>query len=89
MKTIAIDLGATSGRVMTITHTNGHFSLEENARFLNKTYTNDEGYLCWDFSYLLDNVINGIKKALKENPDVQSELILGVLIMVSLIRMAN
>lgn len=72
MKTIAIDLGATSGRVMTITHTNGHFSLEENTRFLNKTYTNDEGYLCWDFSYLLDNVINGIKKALKENPDVQS-----------------
>ncbi len=72
MKTIAVDLGATSGRVMTITHKDGCFSLEENARFLNKTYTDKDGYLCWDFSYLLTNVINGIKAALKENPDAEA-----------------
>ncbi len=72
MKTIAVDLGATSGRVMCIDHSNGRFFLEEDARFLNKTYTNSDGYLCWDFSYLLNNVIEGIKTALKKNPDAES-----------------
>lgn len=72
MKVIAIDLGATSGRVMTITHENHRFSYQENARFLNRTYTNNEGYLCWDFSYLFENIRNGILQALKENEDVGS-----------------
>ncbi len=72
MKTIAVDLGATSGRVMCIDHENGRFSLEENTRFLNKTYTDSEGYLHWDFSYLLKNVIDGIQEALKKNPDAKA-----------------
>ena len=57
MKVIAIDLGATSGRVMTITHENHHFSYQENSRFLNRTYTDENGYLRWDFpySFLLKN----------------------------------
>ncbi len=72
MKVIAIDLGATSGRVMTITHENRHFSYQENSRFLNRTYTDKNGYLLWDFSYLLENIKKGILAALKENPDAES-----------------
>lgn len=72
MKAIAVDLGATSGRVMCIDHSNGRFFLEEDARFLNKTYIDSNGYLHWDFQYLLNNVIGGIKTALIKNPDAES-----------------
>ncbi len=71
MKVIAIDLGATSGRVMTVTHENNTFSYVENARFLNKVY-DDNGTLRWDFEYLMENILSGIEKALKENPDIAS-----------------
>lgn len=72
MKAIAIDLGATSGRVMTITHENHLFSYQENSRFLNRTYTDKDGYLHWDFPYLFENIKKGILIALIENPDVES-----------------
>ena len=71
MKVIAIDLGATSGRVMTVTHENNTFSYVENARFLNKVYDDNET-LRWDFEYLMENILLGIEKALKENPDIAS-----------------
>ena len=71
MKVIAIDLGATSGRVMTVSHENHQFSYVENARFSNKVYQ-DNNTLRWDFSYLMENIITGIKKALMENPDIAS-----------------
>lgn len=72
MKVVAIDLGATSGRVMTVTHENHRFSYEENHRFPNRTYVDSEGYLRWDFAYLLENIKEGIKKALTQNPDIES-----------------
>ena len=72
MKVLAIDLGATSGRIMTITHINHQFSYEENARFLNKTYYDKDGYLRWDFDYLLNNIKEGIKVALAKNKDIES-----------------
>lgn len=72
MKVIAIDLGATSGRVMTITHANHCFSVEENARFLNRTYLDENGYLRWDFSYLFAQIKDGLFKALEKHPDASS-----------------
>lgn len=72
MKVIAVDLGATSGRVMTVTHESNRFSYEENHRFANKTYTDKDGYLRWDFAYLLENVKQGIKLALAKSPDIES-----------------
>ncbi len=72
MKVISVDLGATSGRVMTVSHENHRFSYEENARFANRVYEDKEGVLRWDFSYLLKNVIEGIQKALEKNPDIVS-----------------
>ena len=71
MKVLTIDLGATSGRVMTVTHDNHRLSYEENARFLNKV-KNENGMLRWDFPYLFNNIKDGIKKALSEHPDIAS-----------------
>ncbi len=71
MKVLTIDLGATSGRVMTVTHSNHHLSYEENTRFLNKV-KNEKGMLRWDFEYLFNNIKDGIKKALSEHPDIAS-----------------
>jgi len=72
MKVISVDLGATSGRVMTVCHEGHRFSYEENARFANRVYEDPDGVLRWDFNYLLTNVVQGIQKALEENPDVVS-----------------
>ncbi len=72
MKVIAVDLGATSGRVMTIAHENNIFSCKENLRFSNRVYADESDYLCWDFKYLLSNVIEGINLSLKENDDIAS-----------------
>lgn len=72
MKVISVDLGATSGRVMTVTLEGGKFSYVENARFLNKVYRAKDGVLRWDFPYLLSHVIEGIQKALEASPDALS-----------------
>ncbi len=72
MKVIAVDLGATSGRVMVVTHNSHRFSLEESARFPNRTYMDKKGYLRWNFSYLLNNIKKGIISALERHPDVSS-----------------
>lgn len=72
MKVISVDLGATSGRVMTVTHERNRFSYTENARFPNRVYKDKQGILRWDFGYLFSNVTEGIRKALKENPDASS-----------------
>jgi rhamnulokinase len=72
MKVISIDLGATSGRVMTVSYDGMKFSYAENARFANRTYLDKDNILRWDFSYLIRNVIDGVKKALEESPDAKS-----------------
>lgn len=72
MKVISIDLGATSGRVMTITYENNQFSYVENSRFENRTYLDEKDNLRWDFSFLMENVISGLKKALSSSDDIQS-----------------
>ncbi len=71
MKVISIDIGATSGRVMTVTEKDGIISYEENARFENRLVEKDDT-LYWDFPLLLNNIQNGLKKALAEHPDVKS-----------------
>lgn len=71
MKVIAIDIGATSGRVMTVEENDGKISYEENNRFLNRIYEEDDT-LYWDFNLLFNNIKEGIKLALEKNPDIQS-----------------
>ena len=72
MKVISIDLGATSGRVMIVSHDNHRFAYEEVKRFDNRTYLDEEGYLRWDFKLLFDNIVSGIRKALEKEEDISS-----------------
>ena len=71
MKVIAIDIGATSGRVMTVKEEGGKISYEENNRFLNRIYEENDT-LYWDFKLLFNNIKEGIKLALEKNPDIRS-----------------
>lgn len=71
MKCISVDIGATSGRVMTVTFENGRFTYEEDKRFVNRIYQDGET-LRWDFHLLLENIVSGIHEALKRHPDVVS-----------------
>ena len=71
MKCIAVDIGATSGRVMTVTYENGIFSYREDKRFVNRIY-DDGGTLRWDFPLLLDNIVSGIHEALRKDPAIRT-----------------
>lgn len=71
MKCIAVDIGATSGRVMTVTYEKNVFSYEENKRFVNRIYEKD-GILRWDFSLLLENIVSGIHAALEKHKGIKS-----------------
>jgi rhamnulokinase len=71
MKVIAIDLGATSGRVMTVSYQDGRFSYEENLRFPNRI-RKVQGRLVWDFSFLMDNIRNGLTVALLKSKDIRA-----------------
>ena len=72
MNVLCIDLGATSGRVMTINYNDGLLSYKENARFLNRVYRDKNNTLRWDFSYLFYHIIHGIKQAIHDNPNIDS-----------------
>lgn len=71
MKVISIDIGATSGRVMTVKLEAGIITYEENARFDNHLIEED-GYLYWDYPLLISNIRKGVKEALRKNPDCAS-----------------
>ncbi len=72
MKVISIDLGATSGRVMVVSEEQGKLSYKEAHRFPNRTYRNEQGTLCWDFYYLFNEVVDGIKAVLLNDDDISS-----------------
>ena len=61
-RVLAVDLGASSGRVMAGSIENGKILYEEMHRFKNSPKRVD-GVLCWDFDDLLYNVKLGIKKS--------------------------
>lgn len=66
----AIDLGATSGRVMVGTLTSGptpRLLLEQAARFPNSPIENDTG-LHWDLPTLLDEIRTGLNQAARQYP---------------------
>lgn len=62
LSVLAFDFGASSGRAMLATLTNGKIILEEVHRFENKPITID-GTLCWDIDTLFAQVKQGIKNA--------------------------
>ncbi|MCE3201404.1 rhamnulokinase [Paenibacillus sonchi] len=61
-KHIAVDIGASSGRLVLGTLQEGKLSLEEIHRFSNG-FTERDGSCFWDIDYLLDQIIVGLRQA--------------------------
>ena len=58
---LAVDIGASSGRHMLASVSNGKIQLEEIYRFKN-LLTEKNGHLCWDLDRLFNEIKTGIKK---------------------------
>jgi len=76
MKVLAIDLGASSGRLI-LGEYNGSFSLTEIHRFENIPIENIEGqqlpgHLHWDIETIFGEIKTGIKKCARLSHDIQS-----------------
>ena len=67
----AVDLGATSGRVMIGRVGPGELSLSAVARFPNGPVERPDG-LHWDIDALHDHVVDGLAAAVREDPGVAS-----------------
>jgi rhamnulokinase len=63
LRLAAVDLGATSGRVMVGTVGSGRLALEETHRFPNGPVRHQDGSLRWDISRLYREVLAGLRAA--------------------------
>lgn len=61
-KHIAVDIGASSGRLVVGTLSDGKLALEEIHRFSNG-FTEREGSCFWDIDYLFGQIISGLQRA--------------------------
>ncbi|MDE6966687.1 MAG: rhamnulokinase, partial [Clostridiales bacterium] len=68
---LAIDIGASSGRHIVGWTDGGKMTTDEVYRFGNGV-CNANGKLTWDIKSLFDNVVEGIKAALKKYPKIES-----------------
>lgn len=67
----AVDLGATSGRVMIGRIGEGRLDLELVSRFPNGPVEREDG-LHWDFSALFAHVVDGLAEAVRREPAIES-----------------
>ena len=67
----AVDLGATSGRVMIGRVGGDRLDLEQVARFPNGPVEREDG-LHWDFEALAEHVIDGLAEAVRREPAIES-----------------
>jgi rhamnulokinase len=67
----AVDLGATSGRVMIGRIDENTVELEPVARFPNGPVEHEDG-LHWDFAVLFENIVEGLAEAVRRAPGIQS-----------------
>jgi rhamnulokinase len=67
----AVDLGATSGRVMIGRVHDGVVEIEQVARFPNGPVQHDDG-LHWDFTALYGHIVDGLTEALRREPAIAS-----------------
>ena len=66
---IAIDLGAGSGRVVTVTCRAGRLDLEEAHRFPTPLFRDTEtGYDCWDLDLIEAQAVHGLRLAQRQAP---------------------
>ncbi|PRB17401.1 rhamnulokinase family protein [Microbacterium sp. MYb62] len=67
----AVDLGATSGRVMIGRIGEGRLDLELVSRFPNGPVEREDG-LHWDFTALYEHVLDGLSEAVRREPGIES-----------------
>ena len=67
----AVDLGATSGRVMIGRIGDGVLELELVSRFPNGPVEREDG-LHWDFEALYEHVVAGLTEAVRREPEIES-----------------
>lgn len=67
----AVDLGATSGRVMIGRIGDGQLDLELVSRFPNGPVEREDG-LHWDFAALYEHVVTGLAEAVRREPEIES-----------------
>lgn len=65
MKFVAVDLGASSGRVMLANVDNEKINLEEIHRFPNGGTQTEQGFL-WNYDKLFDEILNGFSKVMEK-----------------------
>ncbi len=69
VRTVAIDLGASSGRVVAAGYEHGRLALEEVHRFPTPTFRDfDTGYACWDLELIEAQVVHGLRLAQGQAP---------------------
>jgi rhamnulokinase len=68
----AVDLGATSGRVMLGHVDDGMLRLEQVARFPNGPVPGPDGGLHWDFTALYRHILDGLAEAFRREPGIAS-----------------
>lgn len=68
---VAIDIGASSGRVIIGSFQEGKLSLKEVYRFKNTMVKDGQSYY-WDVEGLFGEIVKGLKKADKEGQEIQS-----------------
>ncbi|MBQ5923158.1 MAG: rhamnulokinase, partial [Alistipes sp.] len=68
---VAIDLGATSGRVILASLSNGTIEMEEIHRFPD-TIIQMQGHFYWDLPAIYNSVIEGLKKVAERKVEIAS-----------------
>ena len=84
----AVDMGASSGRLILGHMENGRMELEEIHRFENGMVKKD-GELCWEFDRIFKEIVAGLKKCKEIGKIPVSMLIPGVLTSFFLIKMTR
>lgn len=67
---LAVDLGATSGRVAIGRLTDASISLDVVHRFLHEVLPQEDGSLLWDWDLILFEVLKGLKEAIKQSDPI-------------------
>lgn len=67
---LAVDLGATSGRVAIGRVTSDSISLNVVHRFLHEVHPQDNGSLLWDWDLILNEVLKGLREAVKHSDPI-------------------
>jgi rhamnulokinase len=67
---LAVDLGATSGRVAIGRVGSDSISLDVVHRFLHEVLPQEDGSLLWDWDLILTEVLNGLREAVKQSDPI-------------------